>query len=161
MLNLKAIVSAIAIVGSMFAVFIYDSINMDSLDCKTAVIFSVKDISPSSLDSLRFNISRLIINGNLISSSVQKNSLLVDMDDKFLTIISQIRVSKKAGDLIPAALKDQLEGNLINISHIYKFPILNQAIVCVKPPAWYYFLSPVAMLLLVAALLLKKRIVGA
>ncbi len=66
--------------------------NSDSIECKSAVLFSISSIQRSELDSLKFNIARLIISDNEIRKNIQKNSLILNADEKNLTIISQIEL---------------------------------------------------------------------
>ena len=148
--------------GFFFGVFvvllIYIGKNSTSIECKSTAIYSVDAIARSELDGLRFNIGRLIIGDGNIRQGIQKNSLLLNADDKSISIISQIRIANPIGTIDRKFVERRLGQNLSEISNVYGFPILNKFIECIDPPVWYQFLVPIVLLLLIGILFIRNRV---
>ena len=143
-----------ALVSLLFYVYSHAS----SIECKTVAIYSVDNIARSELDGLRFNIGRLIIGDGNIREAIQKNSLLLNADDKTMSLVSQVRIANPNVSFDQKFVEMRFGQNLDEISNTYGFAILNKSIECIAPPVWYQFLLPIVLLLLIAVLHIKNRV---
>lgn len=158
-MRLKTGIVLIAFVFSaLVSLLFYVYLNASSIQCKTVAIYSVDSIARSELDGLRFNIGRLIIGDGNIREAMQKNSLLLNADDRTMSIVSQVRIANPNGSLDRKFVEKRLGQNINDISNVYGFAILNKSIECVDPPVWYQFLLPIVLLLLIFIFLIKNRV---
>lgn len=139
---------------------IYIGKNANSIECKSAIIYSVSKIARSELDGLRFNIGRLIVGNGSIRETIQKNSLLLNADDTSISIISQVRIANSNGILDLKSVEMEFAKNLNEISKVYGFAVLNKSVECLAPPLWYQFLLPIALFFMIILLIIKRRIDG-
>ena len=157
-MRLKKEIILIAVVLSvLFALLFYVHEYENSIQCKSVAMYSVDRVAQSELDGLRFNISRLVIGDSNIHEAIQKNSLLLNADEKSMTIVSQLRIANSNGIWDRKIIEKIIEENLNKISAIYGFAVLNTSIECIAPPSWHLLILPIVLILLILSFSIKNR----